>query len=198
MNAARGTRNVPCNLSRLPSVYPINMQDFRALVAEHRDRVFSLACYMLHDREEAEDVTQEVLLRMWQKLDALDKDRVGAWLMRVTRNACIDAHRRRTVKNRMLNVNTESISYRQAPATDHQPDECTEAVDFESNLREAIATLPEPHRSIVVFREVNDLKYQEISDILSLPLNTVKVYLHRARKMLRDELRKRLDYAPLR
>jgi RNA polymerase sigma-70 factor (ECF subfamily) len=96
----------------------------------------------------------------------------------------------------MISVDTESTSYQQA--TDHRtrPDELAEGADFQSTLQTAIANLPEPHRSIVVYREVHEFKYDEIADILKLPLNTVKVYLHRARRMLRDELRNRLDYVP--
>ena len=170
------------------------MRRFRILVESHRDRVFSLATYLLNNREEAEDVTQEVLLRMWQNLDSLDDTRAGAWLMKVTRNACIDAHRRRSAMTKRIEVDSEGFGYQHAQDSAQRPDASTEAAEFQRHLREAIAVLPEPHRSIVVYREVNELKYTEISDILDLPLNTVKVYLHRARKILRDEMRKRLDY----
>lgn len=170
------------------------MRRFAKLVDTHRDRIFSLACYLLNNREEAEDVTQEVLLRMWQHMDSLDEDRAGAWLMRVTRNACIDAYRRKAVLTKIMDVNSDGHSYQQASDKTAAPDAAAELSEFQSHLRDAIAVLPEPHRSIVVYRAINELKYDEIANILELPLNTVKVYLHRARKMLRDEMRKRLDY----
>ncbi len=170
------------------------MQRFRTLVDTHRDRVFSLACYLLNDRVAAEDVTQEVLLRMWQNRATLDYGRIGSWLTRVTRNACIDVHRRRAVVNRAMDVNTEGLQYQLAETDQVAPDEALEALEFQEQLRQAISELPEPHRSIVVSREINEMKYDEIAEALELPLNTVKVYLHRARKMLRDKLRNRLDY----
>ena len=170
------------------------MQRFRNLVENHRDRVYSLACYLLNDREEAEDVTQDVFLRMWKNIDTLDEDRLGAWLMKVTRNACIDAHRRRSARTKLMDVNTEGRTYQHAEAGNPAPDAQTEAMEFQDNLRDAIAGLPEPHRTIVVCREINELKYDEIAGMLDMPLNTVKVYLHRARKLLRIEMRKRLDY----
>ena len=68
---------------------------------------------------------------------------------------------------------------------------------FQEHLKKALNALGEPHRSIVVLREVQEYKYEEISEVLNLPLNTVKVYLHRARKTLRKELGEvlRHDYA---
>ena len=170
------------------------MRRFRKLVEIHKDRVYSTACYLMNNREDAEDVTQEVLLRMWKNLDSLNDDRVGSWLLKVTRNACIDAHRRRKTLGKVIEVNSDGITYENAAAPDGLPDAGAEASDFQEHLRVSIAQLPEPHRSIVVCREIEEMKYEEIAEALELPLNTVKVYLHRARKMLRDQLRERLDY----
>ena len=141
-----------------------------------------------------EHVAQDVLVRMWKNLDSLRDDHIRAWLLRVTRNACIDAYRKRKTIERVIDVNSEGIAYSHAESGEVQPDAYTEGVDFRGHLRKVLADLPEPHRSIVVLREIDDLKYEEIARVLDLPLSTVKVYLHRARRMLRHQLRKRLDY----
>ena len=69
--------------------------DFDAAMATHGRKVHTLAVYLLADHAEAEDLTQEVLMRLWRKGHEVAPDKIGAWLLRVTRNACIDAIRRR-------------------------------------------------------------------------------------------------------
>ena len=73
------------------------------------------------------------------------------------------------------------------------PEELMEASEFQQQLEVALQALPEEHRTIVVLREIQGLKYGEIAGALGLPLNTVKVYLHRGRRALREQLRKSMD-----
>ena len=68
---------------------------FEGLAERYQDRIFSFARYLLSNREEAEEVTQEVLIRLWRHQDGLDLERVGSWILRVTRNACYDLLRSR-------------------------------------------------------------------------------------------------------
>ena len=153
----------------------------------HQDRVYGFALYLLGRPSAAQDVTQEVLLKLWERLDTVDEARLVAWLMRVTRNACIDAHRRQRSYRRVVGVAPDD-GLGQAPAADALPDAWAEAADFQARLRGALAALAEPYRSIVILREVQELTYEEISGAMDLPLNTVKVYLHRGRKKLRHHL----------
>lgn len=160
---------------------------FERLVHQYQHRVYGFARYFLGRQMLAEDVTQEVLLKLWEHLDEVDEDRLLGWLLRVTRNACVDKVRKNTSYRKVV---------AQAPedGLDHAlddgltPDAEAEAADFQRHLTRALARLAEPYRSIVILREVQDMKYEEISGAMDLPLNTVKVYLHRARKMLRTEL----------
>ena len=164
---------------------------FEKLVLGYQHRVYGFAFYLLGDREEAEDVTQEVLLRLWTHRDGVDEDRVLAWLLRVTRNACVDELRRRTTYHNLVDVNTERLDY--ASGGGLTPDAETEQADFQERLQHALNRLAEPYRSIVILREIQDMKYEDIGDALGLPLNTVKVYLHRGRKMLREQLSEVLE-----
>lgn len=160
---------------------------FEQLVRQHQDRIFGFACFYLSDRDAAADVTQEVLIRFWRHRKKVDDDRALGWLLRVTRNACIDALRSQRRHFTLMDVDTDLLD-------DHEgdfaaPDQTVEAADFRDMLRAALDRLAEPYRSIVILRELQDLKYEEICGALDLPLTTVKVYLHRGRKMLRDQMR---------
>lgn len=164
----------------------MDLHQFEQLVHQYQDRVYGFACYFLGDREAAQDVTQEVLIRLWRHRGEVDGDRALGWLMRVARNACIDVHRKRRSTRAVMTVDTDGVL--DAAGDAESPAEATEAHDFQRHLRRALDALADPYRSIVILREVQDMKYEEISGAMNLPLNTVKVYLHRGRKMLREQL----------
>ena len=159
---------------------------FESQVSQYRNRIFGLAYHLLSNREEAEDVTQEVFMRFWTHRAELDPERVFGWLLRVTRNASLDAIRRRKTYQRSVTSNDDIVD--QAPGSSPDPHSDAESAEFNRMLQAALATLDEPYRSLLVLREIQDLPYQEIAEALTLPLTSVKVYLHRARKKLRNQL----------
>ena len=161
---------------------------FRRVVDEHRHRVYTFAFYSLGNKEEAEDVTQEVLVRLWKNWEGVKQETLPAWLTRVTRNACIDAVRRRQAYHKYVVSGGETEQMVQAVSNEPAPDTGVETLELRSQIETALALLQEPYRSIVILREIQNMKYEQISDTLDLPLNTVKSYLHRARRMLRDQL----------
>jgi RNA polymerase sigma-70 factor (ECF subfamily) len=165
------------------------LRAFEKLADRHRDRIFTYSCYVLGDRDEAEDVTQEVLVRLWKNLDSLEDARVLPWILHVTRNACIDALRRRRTYRALVAPDPEGESMARVASSAPGPAVAVETADFQAHLQRALQELAEPYRSIVILREVQDLKYEEIAAALGLPLNTIKVYLHRGRRKLRDRLR---------
>ncbi len=169
--------------------------DFQALVEGHRDRIYTFAFYFLKNREDAEDVTQEVLIRLWNHWRRFEGDHLRAWLMKVTRNVCCDASRRRTTRGRVEGFDGGDVAVELAASPERGPEHDAEATDFRRRLTAAIKSLPEPQKSIVILREVQGLTYDEIASIVGRPLNTVKVYLHRGRKLLRKELREEEAYA---
>ena len=164
----------------------MNLLQYERQVRQHQHRVYGLAVYLLGDREAAEDVTQEVWLRLWHHRHEVDEAHLPGWLLRVTRNACIDALRRR--KAYRAHVRTDSDGLLEAADPGRTPDDEAASALFRERLERALRQLKEPHRSIVILREIHDMKYEEISEALGLPLNTVKVYLHRARRTLRKLL----------
>ncbi len=165
------------------------LRAFEKIAARHRDRIFTFACYCLGSREEAEDVTQEVLVRLWKNLDSLEEPRIVPWLIHVTRNACIDTLRRRRSYRSLVAEDPEGEAMLRVASPSPGPGAMAEATDFRSHVESALRELAEPYRSVVILREIQDLRYDEISAALGLPLNTVKVYLHRGRRKLRERLR---------
>jgi RNA polymerase sigma-70 factor (ECF subfamily) len=153
-----------------------------------------LSCYLLGDREEAADATQEVLLRLWRNMDHLESN-AGAWVTRVTRNYCFDLLRKRRSRRNALGDEQEPEVFDLTAGEDPSPERRAASSDLMRHLRQAIRELGEPYRSVVILREVQEMKYKEISEALDMPINTVKVNIHRGRKMLRDRLKEVMGHA---
>jgi len=149
-------------------------------VDEYQDQAWTLARYLLKDGAEAEDVCQEAFVKLWQHQDSIDPAKVRPWLMKVTRNGCLDRMRRRKP--------TEEI--REQTAQDHSdgPLADSQRSELAGWLGRAIAGLTEPYRSLVVLRDIHQHSYEEVAAVLELSSVQVKVYLHRARKQLREQL----------
>jgi RNA polymerase sigma-70 factor (ECF subfamily) len=164
------------------------LQAFEDLVDRCQRQVFTYASYLLPRPEDAEDVTQEAFLKLWHHWPEIDRERAAAWLMRVTRNLCFD-------RLRHVKVVREHVSDSGADALERtadlrpSPALRAEGAELRGRLEEALRALGEPMRSVVVMREVQGFKYREIAEILELPLNTVRVYLHRGRRRIRARLR---------
>ncbi|MDH3215634.1 MAG: RNA polymerase sigma factor [Candidatus Krumholzibacteria bacterium] len=167
-------------------------EKFRKVVDRYRNSVYTFAYYSLGNKEEAEDTTQEVLMRLWRNWQDLKTETMPAWIRRVTRNACIDMIRRRRAYSARVVASGETLAFDHAVSNEPDPDVSAENSELRDQIRRALTTLKEPYRSIVIFREIQDMRYEQISESLDLPLNTVKSYLHRGRRMLREQLRETL------
>lgn len=166
------------------------MLQYKQAVQEYRSNIYNYAYYYLRSREEAEDVTQEVLIKLWNNWNSIDQSLLQPWIIRVTRNASIDALRKR--KSYRARVVKDADDYTMASATTPEPtpDRAVEGEDIRSRILQALDEVKEPYKSVVILREIEDMKYEEISQALDIPLNTVKVYLHRGRHMIRNILRR--------
>lgn len=154
---------------------------FNTLVRLYENEVYSLALYLLKDRGEAEDMAQEVYIKLWENLAQVEFTRAKLWLMRVARNACLDRLRRRTLEREFLQQ-----------ATVDQPSQSTVDVlvseQRTSLVQDAIGGLDEPYRSLIILRDIHQHSYQDIAHMLELSLDQVKVYLYRARQQLKTIL----------
>ena len=164
------------------------MKTFKKLESHYRHRIYTFAFYNLGEHEEAEDATQDVLIRLWKHYKELNETLLPAWIVRVTRNACIDRMRkRRSYSMRVVGCPDERIC--EGTSTEPGPEALMETTELRSQIQTALTRIQEPYRSVVILREIQDMKYDEIAEAVNLPLNTVKSYIHRGRKMLREELR---------
>ncbi|MBT8071929.1 MAG: RNA polymerase sigma factor [Gammaproteobacteria bacterium] len=153
---------------------------YRQWVKEYQDQAWTVARYILKDAQEAEDATQEAFVKLWKNQDNIDPKRVRPWLMKVTRNGCLDRLRRRRD-----NVELDESHMAGDVAGPMQGATATEIGVW---LKRAIGGLKEPYRSLVVLRDINQHSYEEVAVMLELNLAQVKTYLHRARKQLREQL----------
>ncbi|MEJ2534045.1 MAG: RNA polymerase sigma factor [Gammaproteobacteria bacterium] len=152
---------------------------YRQWVKEHQDQAWSLARYLLKDPAEAEDAVQDAFIKLWNHRDAIDPERVKPWLMKVTRNTCLDRLRRRRPETELVDQHT---------VEERGPLDGVEQGELGRWLKTAIAGLREPYRSLVVLRDIQQHSYEEVAGATELSLTQVKVYLHRARKQLREQL----------
>jgi RNA polymerase sigma-70 factor (ECF subfamily) len=158
--------------------------EYERAVIEHKDRVHSYAAWMLHDREEARDVAQEALVRLWTNRETVRMDSVKSWLLRTVHNLSIDRmHRRKT----RAEADVEELTLL-PDETRPGPEQTARGGEVGRVIGRALRTLTDRDRSLVLMREVHGLSYNEIATNVDMPLGTVKAALHRARERLRREL----------
>jgi RNA polymerase sigma factor (sigma-70 family) len=155
------------------------------LIREHRSRVLRHANRLTGDLQEAEDLTQEVFSRAFQKLVAADPVSVGAWLHRVTTNLFIDSVRRR---QRRPQVPLSTSVAERLVDVELRPDEVLDARTFDEDVEAALAGLNPSNRAAVMLCDVEGLSYVEVASKLCIKLGTARSQIHRGRAQLRVAL----------
>jgi len=168
------------------------------IVRQHWRKVFNVAYKFVGKHDEAEDLTQDIFLRVFKSLDTFDRRaNFQTWLISVSRNLCIDHYRsvrkERETIDRDIDANELS-----PPSADQGPFAALEQRDRVELLRRALSSLPRTLRTAVVMRDIQELSYQEIADRLRLPEGTVKSRINRGRTELARQIRKLRgqDYTP--
>jgi RNA polymerase sigma-70 factor (ECF subfamily) len=160
---------------------------FRKLVEETQEDVYNLAYHMLDSVQEAEDMMQEVYLRVWRGLSDFRGDaKFSTWLYRITTNVCLN---RRRHFARRLHVIDDEDALEESIATHDDPAEATIRQEQKAVLWKTVSYLPSKYRTVIDLFYQKQLTYDEISELLSVPLGTVKGHLNRARKALAKRLR---------
>ena len=168
------------------------------IVRQYWRKVFNVAYKFVGKHDEAEDLAQDIFLKLFKSLDTFDRRaNFQTWLMSVSRNLCIDHYRRvrkeRKTIDRHVDANQLSpISHGQSQV------DALEQRDRVALLRQALASLPETFRTAVLMRDIQELSYQEIADTLRLPEGTVKSRINRGRAELGRQIRtlRGEDYSP--
>jgi RNA polymerase sigma-70 factor (ECF subfamily) len=168
-------------------------ESFRELVVRFERPVYALILRMVHDPETAEDLAQEVFVKAYRHLASYDPRRkFASWLFKIAHNATVDHLRRAEIDTVPLAAENDeggSLLSVLADTTVESPAAAAERRDLARALERGIARLRPDYREVVVLRYVEGLAYQEICEVLVLPIGTVKTNLHRARKELAVTMR---------
>jgi RNA polymerase sigma-70 factor, ECF subfamily len=164
-------------------------QRFREAALPHLDAVYTLARYLLREPADAEDAVQECYLRAMRHFDTFRGEDIKPWLLAILRNVCHVEFRRRS-RILLYDANAEADDLEGATPiwqnTQKSPESELEQKSDARTMQELVAALPEAFREVILLREVEDLSYRQISEILDVPIGTVMSRLARARETLRE------------
>jgi len=164
------SENVPLN--------DISAADFAEIVRRHQSAVFSIALHFLADRSAAEELAQDVFLQLHANLATMkSEDHMKFWLRKVTAHRCIDYKRRR----KLPQVSLDDAPEPAAPAHSTDP-------FLARRLRQYVGSLPEKPRLVMILRYQEDMPAEDIAEVLTMPLATVKSHLQRSLAMLREKV----------
>jgi len=167
------------------------------IVRQNWRKVFNVAYKFVGKHDEAEDLTQDIFLKIFKALKTFDRRaNFQTWIISISRNLCIDHYR--SVRKERQTIARDVDSNDLQPATPERgPYAQAEHQDLKAQLRQALETLPITLRTAVVLRDLQELSYQEIADRLGLPEGTVKSRINRGRIELAHQLRRLQENQPV-
>lgn len=167
----------------------MELQYFHQHILARKDKLYRFAYTLLQNAPEAEDVVQEVLVKMWQRRDSWQQvENMEALLIKMVKNQAIDKMRSKYARTNGLPAHFDQ---RSDAAT---PEEMIESEDRVSQIRKLMQCLPEKHRLVMQLRDIEGLSYEEISENLDMPVSQIKINLFRARQYIREHLLKTESY----
>ena len=170
-----------------------NNDAFTMLVHRYRPWLLPFICHLTHNVTESEDIVQQVFLKLYLALSTLRTDQpLKSWLFQVARNRCYDEVRRKHAFHfSELEEGREDGEFSELAQlldTQPSPQDIAELHDLQSAVQQAISALPQKVRAIVLLRYEGQLTFSEIAQILDIPEQTAKTYMHRAKPLLRKAL----------
>lgn len=167
---------------------------FDLLILRYQDRLYNALVQILRNREDARDAVQESFVMAWTKL-ATFRGEAGfySWLFRVSYNVAMSRQRKKKLPTTSINNQLASGSI--TPIDHHQdakPSHRMETTERQQIVQTALENLPEEYRTVLVLKEIENFKYEQIAEIVGVPLGTVRSRIHRARGLLREHLLKLL------
>jgi len=178
---------------RIKQVIKGDQDAFGEIVEIYKNSIYQLCYRMIGNQHEAEDLAQEAFLRAYVNIKSFNQElKFSTWLFRIATNLCIDRIRKKK-PDYYLDAEvsgTEGLTmYSQIPSTTPLPENHLESLELHATVQKEILKLPEKYRSVIVLKYIEELSLNEISEILDLPLGTVKTRIHRGREALRQQLR---------
>src|SRR5690242_9601397 len=169
---------------------------FASLVQRHQRLVFNLALGMLQDYEEASEITQEAFLAAWLGLPSFRGEaRFSTWLYRIAYHCALKQLERRK-RERFLQAAIEAEQILEDVNKQKQAEDILELRTRKAIVREQLEKLPTKYRSVLILRHIQEMTYEEIADILTIPIGTIKTHLFRARHLLKEHLSNAFSNAP--
>jgi RNA polymerase sigma-70 factor, ECF subfamily len=175
-----------------------NPEGFDRFVNHFRAKIFNYTWLMCRDREDAEEVAQDTLLKVFESFDQLrEPERVRPWIFRIARNACLMKRRKSVFApkqelslDEFLPVAHGDGEHRHIEIADwsNLPEDQLLRSELKETLERAIAELPDTYRSVMLLRDIEELSTEEAAQILDVSTDVVKTRLHRARLALRQKL----------
>jgi RNA polymerase sigma-70 factor, ECF subfamily len=171
-----------------------DMGSYQKIYDSFARKVLNFIYSMVHSSEEAEDLTQETFVAVYQKLGTLqDSDKFEAWLFRIARNFIYQRYRKRAPAAISIDAPSEDGRLMTELADRRKnPDEEYQAQELEGVIADVIANLPEKYREVFVLSALQHLSYQQIANIVGRSIPSVKTDIHRARLEVRDSVKKYL------
>jgi RNA polymerase sigma-70 factor (ECF subfamily) len=172
-----------------------NEAAFKKLMEKYRGSVFHLVYKMIENREEAEDIVQETFIKAYRALASFNEEfAFSTWLFKIATNHCIDVLRKRKLQTYSLDAPLQmkdgDVKREYADET-YSPEQSVMDLEHRHLILQAIEELPEKYRTVIHMRHKEDRSYEEISEILGIPIGTVKARIFRAREMLKKRLKEK-------
>jgi len=176
----------------------IQVPEFAAIFEQYHHPIFHYLFRLTQDQQEAEDLTQETFLRVHNSLPKFRGEAsLSTWIYRIATNVSHDHFRKTPSKKEHSDHSLEDLTSERDWITDENadsPEQSTAQFEMSACVQSFIMNLPSDYRTVLVMHDMQGLKNQEIADILDCTLDTVKIRLHRARKMLRESLNKGCNF----
>jgi len=166
---------------------------YETLLSKYKNLVYTIMIKMVRNPQEAEDLTQEAFMKAFNSLASFNEEfAFSTWLMKIATNNCIDFLRKKKLRTYSIH---EPIQYKDEKIeidmadTEPSPEKSLLQEERKKVLENAIKELPERYRYVIILRHKEEKSYEEIAEILNLPLGTVKAQIFRAREMLNKKLK---------
>lgn len=162
---------------------------FEELVSLYEKKVYNYCFRMTNNKEDAEDLTQEVFIKVFKSLQSFKgNSQLSTWIYRIAHNICIDKFRKSKVTLVSLSPSKEKEDDREMdlPSPEPSPEDKLLTKEHRELVQSCINGLKPEYRSVIVLRDIQHYSYEEIADILNVPLGTVKSHISRARLALRE------------
>jgi len=169
---------------------------FALLVQKHQRRVFNMSLRMLRDCEEASEITQEAFLAAWQGLPSFRGEACFAtWLYRIAYNCSLRLLEQRK-RERALQAAIQAEQILEEVNKERQVEDILELRDRQTMVREQMEKLPASYRMVLILRHLQEMTYEEMAEVLAMPIGTIKTILFRARHLLKERVNNAFSNAP--